>query len=240
MGMHRLLVVGLACAGLWGDSVRADLPPEATPQQVFAIALSNLISIVEPGANATPGVLKANVKVLRASGLPAAVGAEGRLALQAPDKATLSTQWEGKSYAVGRDGQEVWIHVADQKFGVIGRPGERRFKNVPASRDTTELPDLTLPLPKEQLLLMTLLMNVEALPTETNQGVRCRVVRAAPLPEARKMLRLRAFKIEAAVRETDLLPARIGYLDNHDNDILVEVRDPMLAAAAPAGQKQAP
>ena len=240
MGMHRLLVVGLACAGLWGDSVRAALPPEATPQQVFAIALSNLISIVEPGANATPGVLKANVKVLRASGLPAAVGAEGRLALQAPDKATLSTQWEGKSYAVGRDGQEVWIHVADQKFGVIGRPGERRFKNVPASRDTTELPDLTLPLPKEQLLLMTLLMNVEALPTETNQGVRCRVVRAAPLPEARKMLRLRAFKIEAAVRETDLLPARIGYLDNHDNDILVEVRDPMLAAAAPAGQWKIP
>ena len=97
-----------------------------------------------------------------------------------------------------------------------------------------------LPLPKEQLLLMTLLMNVEALPTETNQGVRCRVVRAAPLPEARKMLRLRAFKIEAAVRETDLLPARIGYLDNHDNDILVEVRDPMLAAAAPAGQWKIP
>ena len=240
MGMHRFLMIGLACAGLSGHAVWAALPPEATPQQVFALALSNLISIVEPGPNAHAGVLKASLKVLRASGLPAAVGAEGRLALQAPDRATFSTQWEGKSYTVGRDGQEVWIHVADQKFGVIGRPGELRFKNVPTSRDTTELPELKLPLPKEQLLLLTLLMNVEALPAETNQGVRCRVVRAAPLPEARKMLRLRAFKIEAAVRETDLIPARIGYLDNHDNDILVEVRDPALGAAAPAEQWKIP
>lgn len=205
---------------------------------MFAAALSNLVELIEPAAGATPRVLTTDVRILRANGLAAARGVSAHLALQAPDRAVLSSQWEGQAYVVGRDGQELWVHVPEKKFGVVGRAGVPPFRATPEHKDTTVLDDLALPLPKAQLLLLSLLMNVEALPAETNQGVRCQVFRATPMPEARKMLRLRAFEIEAAVRETDLLPARLAYSDNHQNDFAVEFRQPALTAPrAPARWK---
>lgn len=200
-----------------------------TPQELFSAAIAKLLSVLEPPAGATPQTFATRLKVLRADGLAKELaGRSADLAFQAPDRLRLAIEIDRAVYTLGRDGQELWIHAPAKKFGVIGQPGLPRFATAPEKLDTTKLGPMKLPLPREQLLLLPLLMKVEALPAEEPDGVRCHVLKAVPQPQAIEALKLPKGELTLWLRETDLLPARVGYSDGGRVRVVLELQGAQL------------
>ena len=204
------------------------------PPELLRIAMAKVLDIVEPAAGAAPQTFSAELKVIRGEGLGTGLaGRSARVACQAPDRLTLSAEVDGETYSVGRDGPQLWAHIAGKKFGVLGEPGQPRFKSAPEKKDYTRLDPFKLPLPRDVILLAPLLMKVELLPAETIGDARCLVLSAKPQPEGLPLLKLPEGEWQLAVRESDLFPLRIGYRDSHGLDLLVEITNPKFAEPAP-------
>ncbi|MBI2927258.1 MAG: hypothetical protein HYY24_16310 [Verrucomicrobia bacterium] len=213
--------------------------PAKTPLEVLTAALTNLVNVIEPVPGTPPQTFSATVKVLKADGLAKElVGRSARLAFQAPDHLLLSLDLDKASYTLGRDGQQLWIHAPAKKFGVIGQPGLPRFASAPDKLDDARLGPVKLPLPRAQVLVLPMLMKVDALPSEEVGGVRCRVVKAVPQPPAIEAFKLPNAELTLWVRETDFLPARIGYFDGKKANVVLELQNVKLAEAWPTEKWQ--
>jgi hypothetical protein len=208
-----------------------------SPAEVFSGALARLAAIFQPSTNEPPRTFSTTVKILKADGLPGELaGRELELAIQAPDHLRLSAEWEQQSYIVGRDGEDLWVHVPGKKFGVIGSPKVARFSTSPASRDTTPLGPLKLPLPAEQLMLLPLLTDLKALSNETVGGTACRVLKATPRPEAANALKLPRGTFHFWIRERDFLPVRLAYQETNGAEVRIELAHPQFSTPAPAAR----
>lgn len=206
----------------------ASAQPAATrsPVELFAGAVQKIAGIIEPAEGAKPATFAARVEIVKAGGLPReTIGQSARVAFQAPDRATLSVTYKDETYSIGRDGQELWAHVTAKKFGVVGKPGQRLYLSNPDKLDAARLGPVKLPLPREQLALLPLLMNLEARPEEKVGGVACHVLRVTPKPEAIEVLKIPRATIHLWLRQGDSLPVRIGYNDGAKLDVLVELSD---------------
>ena len=208
--------------------------PPKQPQEIFASALLKIAGVIEPAAGAPAQTFSAQLKVVKADGLPKElIGRTAELAYQAPDHLRLSALLDGHPYSLGRDRQNLWIHSAEKKFGVVGAPGQARFLTAPDKVDSTQLKPVKLPLPKEQIALLPLLMKVESLPVETLDNVRCQVLKAAPQPEALQALKIPNVQFEVWVRETDQWPARLGYADGKGVHLQIDLQNIKLEEAWP-------
>jgi hypothetical protein len=211
------------------------------PLAILNAALNKLMDIIEPASNGAPKTFTTDLKIVQAGGLPKEMlGQTARLAWQAPDRLTLSAEVEGETYSLGRDRQQVWMHVAAKKFGVVGEPGQPRFKTAPEKKDTARLAPLKLPLNREQVLIIPLLMKLELLPTETVDGSRCQVVGATALPQVTQMVKVPKGQWQFAIRESDSLPIRIGYHEEGGLDILVRLDHAAWGAPAPESRWKIP
>jgi hypothetical protein len=219
----------------------AEDTPAPTPVQRFSGAVQRLSSLLEPDADAPPRTFTGRLEVLKAGGLPKQVaGQSAELALQGPDRLRLSVPVKDNAYAMGRDGQQVWLHVTDKKFGVVGKPGVPRFATAPEKLDQSRLGPLKLPLPPEQLALLPLLLNVESQGLETNDGARCHLLLATPKPEATQALKLPKGRLTLSVRESDSLPVMLGYDDGKGTEVQVRLREPRLVEPWPAERWKIP
>lgn len=197
-----------------------------TPVELLAGAVQKIAGIVEPADDAKPATFSARVEVVKAGGLPNEMaGRSARVAFQAPDRATISVGYKNEAYSIGRDGQELWAHVTGKKFGVIGKPGQPKYLSSPEKLDATKLGPVKLPLPREQLALLPLLMNVEGRPGEKVGDAACHVLRVTPRPEAMQALKIPQATIHLWLRQSDLLPVRVGYDDGTKLNIVVELAD---------------
>jgi isopenicillin-N N-acyltransferase-like protein len=197
-----------------------------SPAELLAGAVQKLVSIIEPASDAKPATFAARVELVKADGLPKdVVGQSARVAFQAPDRAIVSVTYKNESYSIGRDGQELWAHVTGKKFGVIGKAGQPLYLSNPDKKDATKLSPVRLPLPREQLALLPLLMNVEARREEKVGGIACHVLRVTPKPEATQVLKIPQSTIHLWLRQSDLLPLRISYADGAKLDLTVELAD---------------
>ncbi len=107
---------------------RAEETNAPTPREIFSAALLKIAEVIEPPPGTAPQTFSASVIITEAGGLPKnLVGQKARLAFQAPDRLLLSTTIEEKPFALGRDGQELWVHTPAKKFGVVGTPGRPLF-----------------------------------------------------------------------------------------------------------------
>jgi isopenicillin-N N-acyltransferase like protein len=220
---------------------RAQVDATRTPVESFSAALQAIVGILEPAAGSEPKTFSTRLELVKAEGLPKVLsGQSARLAIQAPDRLQLSAEHKGKSYSAGRDQQELWIYVPDKEFGVLGRRGESRFAAAPGKKDSTRLGPLKLPLKREQLALLPLLMIVEALPPETLNNVPCEVLSVTPRPEAIESLKLPNGTVKLWLRKTDQLPARIGYTDGKGLNLEVELQDIGLSEPWPAAKWKMP
>jgi outer membrane lipoprotein-sorting protein len=212
-----------------------------TPTERLTTTLQKIVAIVEPTVGAESRTFTTRLELVKAEGLPKELAGHGaNLAFTAPDRLLVSAEHKGKTYTAARDGQEVWVFVPDKKFGVIGKPGQARFASAPDKKDRTTLGAIKLPLPKEQIALLPLLMNVEALPAESINDVRCDVLRVTTKPEAIEALKLPKGTLTLWVRETDSLPAQIGYSDGHGVNVEVQLREIKLSAPWPAEKWRLP
>lgn len=238
MVAKKLLVAMIVACGMGGSFVRADdqpAPPRPTPSKIVNAALQRIATLVEPPAGEPVRTFTATLRITRAEGLPKeASGASVEVAVQAPDHAGVVATVKGNTYAACRDGQEMWIHVPEKKFGVIGKPGVVRFAEDPSSIDTTVLPPLKLPISPSQLQWPLMLASMEAAADEEIGGAKCYVVRIAAPEQATALLKLPPASVELAVRQADSFPARVRYSDGKANvEIMIDkpvFNDPWPAA----------
>ncbi len=208
-----------------------------SPTEVFAGALARLAAIFQPPTNEPARTFSTTVKIVKAGGLPKELaGREVDLAIQAPDHLRLSAEWDQQTYIVGRDGEDLWVHVPGKKFGLMGSPNVAPFSTSPAAKDTTPLGPLKLPLPAEQLMLLPLLTELEALPDETVGGAACRVLKATPRPEAIQAIKLPRGKFQFWIRESDFLPLRLAYQETNGSELRIELAQPQFSEPAPAAK----
>jgi len=219
---------------------RAEVDPK-TPTELFAEALQKVVGIVEPGPGAEPRTFSTRLELVKAEGLPRDLaGLHVTLAFQAPDRLLVSAEHKAKTYSAGRDQQELWVFVPDKKFGVIGKPGQARFATAPEKKDKTVLDPLKLPLPREQIALLPLLMKVETLPAETLDGNKCQILRVTPKPEAIEALKIPNGTVKLWLAETDWLPLQIGYSDGKGVNVEVRLRETKSCAPWPAEKWRVP
>jgi outer membrane lipoprotein-sorting protein len=225
---YALLVLA-SCVHVHAEDAR-------TPAHLFGDALRRITGLVEPAAQGgSPTTFFTRLDIVKAEGLPKELsGQSAALALQAPDRVSLSFEYKGKTYAAGRNGQEAWVYVPDKKFGVVGKPGLPRFASAPEKRDQARLGPLKLPLSKEQLALLPLLTKVESGPGEQIEKHRCHVLTITPKPEAIEALRLPNGTLKLWVRDSDNLPIRMSYADGKGVNVELQLRDPRYNEPWPA------
>ncbi len=198
--------------------------PTRTPAELFSAAVQKVVSLVEPPAGEQARTFSSRLEILKADGLPKdVIGQSARIGYQAPDRVTISVDYKGETYSAGRNQEDVWIHVAGRKFGVVGRPGEPRFASAPEKKDMTRLGPIKIPLPKEQLALLPLLMKVEAQAGEKIGETPCHILKVTAKPEAIEALKLPGGTIKLWIREADSFPLRVGYSDGKQLNVEVQL-----------------
>jgi len=203
--------------------------------RVFAGAVGRMVRMIQPPTNEPPQTFSAKLKLVKGDGLSSGlVGKELEVAFQAPDRLRLATEWEGKSYEVGRDGQELWVHVPGKKFGLIGSSEVAPFSAAPEYKESKPLGQFKLPVPPEQVLVLPFLVDLEGLPGEKVGETECAVVKATPKPEAVQGFGLPKGTLQLWVRESDMLPLRIAYRDGKGADVRFELVQPRLGEPWPA------
>ena len=210
---------------------RAETQAVGKPSEVVFAALERLTTLINAPADKT---FTATLRVTKAEGLPKeATDAWVDLAVQAPEHLGAVAHVKGAKYAICRDGQEIWGHLPDKHWGLIGKSGVLRFSEDPKSVDETVLPPLALPVNLQQLQLPLMLMNLERRAMEKLDGVDCDVIEISAPAQAAALITLPAGKLELAIRTTDHFPARVRYADGKVNvEVLVE--KPQLVQAWPA------
>lgn len=219
-----------------------DNAPARTPVELFGGAVQKIAGLLETAPDGAPRTFSTQLEFTKTDGLPKELrGKPATFAIQAPDKLLLSAEVKGESYALGRDGQQLWMYVAAKHWGVIGKPGEPRFLSAPDKKDTTKLGPLRLPVPKDQLALLPLLFLVSTGAMETIDNTPCHVLTAKPRPEALEAVKgIPAGTIKLWVREKDQFPARLGYSDGKETDVEITLRDAKFSEPWPAAKWQIP
>ncbi len=217
---------------------RAADQPATRPSTIVNAAIDRLAPLIEPPPGAQAQTFLASLKVTKAEGLPPEVAKQVMLAgidvaLQAPDRVGLVVKLNGQTYAACRDGQEIWAHVPDKKFGVVGKSGVARFSADPNSIDRSSLPPFKLPMGAMQLKMGLMLASMDYLGEEKLDNEICDVVAVAAPERITSLFKLPPSRIELAVRRVDNFPARVRYGDGKlSAEILIQ--SPRLIAAWPA------
>jgi hypothetical protein len=205
-----------------------------SPTELFANALVRVVQVLRPPSDEALRTFTTRLKVLKAEGLPGTLaGREGSLAFQANDRLRVAASWRGQDYVVGRDRQELWVHVPGKKFGLVGSPDVPLFATNPGRKDTTSLGPLKLPVAPEQMMMLPFAMKLEGLPDEPVEGVACHVFTATATPEAVRGFNLWPGTFKFWVRATDSLPLRAAYHEGNSLDVDLELVDPRLEQAWP-------
>jgi uncharacterized protein (DUF1810 family) len=232
--MQKYFCSSIAAALCWAALCLAAGAQEATntPAGIFGLALNKAVDIVAPLDGAALKTFSASIKVLKADGLPKELeGRSADLGYQAPNRLTLAAQVGNDRFALGRDHQELWLYSATKKFGLVGQPGLPLFSTAPDKTDSRSLAPFKLPLSREQIILAPLLFKYELRPAETNDGVRCQVILVTAQPQAVQALKIPEGTLTLSIRETDSLPARIGWSDGKKIDVQLQITGIQLAEA---------
>ncbi len=182
----------------------------ALAQRLLAIA-NTWTGVLAPPAGSPAPAFTTEIEIVAATGAPQdLLGKRLSLAWQAPDRVKLSATVKDETYSAGRFQNQLWLHAAGKQFGLVGSPDVPRFQADPTP-DGTVLPDFKLPVKREQILLLPLLCQVEAVPDLTLDGDACPGLRLTPRPEARTAMKLPDFTLSVWVRSQDNGPARLTY-----------------------------
>jgi hypothetical protein len=198
-------------------------------------AVNKWIDLIEPPHDQAPRTFTARVRLVKSEGLEAEfAGATGEIAVQAPDRLRATATVAGQDYAVGRDGQQLWVHEPAKKFAVIGKPGVARFKSDPASIDHTILPPFEMPISRLKVRLAMVMVNAEVTSREKIGDDDCYALRLTLLPSATELLGIKVAPALLWLRVSDLMPLRASYADGRQLNVQVDILDPKLSEPWPA------
>lgn len=119
--------------------------------------------LVHPTAPAAAKALSMDFEITPRRGLPQDItGQSIHLDYQSPNQLKLSAKVDGKDYAVGRAGDEIWLHAPQNGLAVVGVDDVPRFANDPESIQVVRLPDFNLPVKRWQLRLLPALIEANS------------------------------------------------------------------------------
>ena len=192
------------------------------PIQVLTAALNRWAEIIQPPAGKAPQTFVTRLKVTKVQGLPPEMAdLTADVAFQAPDRLRVSAAVKGRTYSVGRDGQQLWVDIPHQPFALLGRAGVPRFKTHPAELDATVLPPFKSP------------MDPGAAALALAWGTQIKLDGPGALHFVRKEDG-RDLEARLWLRDTDQLPLRIAFRDGDKVTVEVEFENPRLEAPWPA------
>ena len=233
--LSRLAAGFLAVSLLLPRIASAQETSTNSPATFLVQAVNQLVAILEPPSDKPARTFTTTLKVVKAEGLPKETeGREVELAFQAPEHLRIAAQVEGYNLVVCRDGQELWAYAPAKKFGLLGSPDKAPFSTSPDAKDTTTMEPLKLPIPVEQLGLLPMFADIEALPGDTLGTDKCRVLKITPKPEAIDALKVPKFTIKLWVRESDSMPVRVAANDGKSMDVQIDLANAKLQDAWPA------
>ena len=193
--------------------------------ELLALSLKKVAGLVEPLKEPAESV-STTIEVLRAEGISDDLkGRSARLTYQAPNRLLVEVTIDQTVAQLGWDRDELWVHVPEKKFGVIGRPGLARFSTAPEKRDQSSLSHAKLPVSRELLVLLPLLVELKEIEGGTVKGVECRVLEATAKPEGIAAMGLPTGTLTLWIRESDHLIARLGYREGERLNAEILLRD---------------
>ena len=214
----------------------ADVKPQAAdaqaapPIQVLTSVLNAWSEIVQPPPGRAPRTLVTRAKITRAEGLPPELaGLTADVAFEAPDRLRVSADVGGRTYSVGRDGQQLWIDIPHKSFALLGKNGVPRFRTHPAEPDATVLPPFAAPMkPGGAAFALSVAMQVSHEPArDGRQGeAGLRLLGIHP--------RVQGHEIKLWLRDGDLLPTGVEYHDGRKVRVEVSFENSRLEPAWPA------
>ena len=232
----HVFIGGLLIPLLSEPSFLAHAATTNTPAKLFASALKNVVAIAEPPASAEARTFTATIKLVKSAGMPKELTfRKAELAFQSPDHLRLAVEGDRGSVVMGRNGQELWVHLPAKKFGLIGSPDTPLF-STSSAKDETPLGPLKLGLPAEQLAILPLMMDFKTLPDASVGGTPCNVLTATIKPEAVETLKLPAGTFQLWLRESDAMPLRIAYRQPPSMDLTFEIVNPQFSRAQIPGE----
>ncbi len=212
---------------------------EDPARQVFADVLSQVAELFEVKAG-PPRTLMTVVDVVSARGLDAGlVGRPVSVAFQAPDRLQLAAKLGKDAVWAGRDGQEIWSCRPGKGPALLGAPGVKHNASR-ADAGIVRLAPIQLPWSAQQLALLPYVCQVDGLPDQRAEGVRCRVVRARPLTQAKAALQVPAFTLTLWLRDGEPLPVRVAYEGEDGTAVPIAFRQTRLVRAWAAARWKVP
>jgi hypothetical protein len=205
---------------------------QSTPRQLFAMAIAKWANLLEGKDPAAAHTLTAQVKLVKSQGLPKEVaGLTAEVAFAAPDHLRVTANTPKFGVTVGRDGQVLWVHEPQLKFGVLGKAGVPLFHTEPDRLDETVLPPFQLPISRMKIAMLSLMLDVQQDPSDNIQGEACDVLRIKLLPQAADLTGGANGEAKLWLRRNDHLPLRVTYVDGDQIDVQLDVIDPKWSAA---------
>ena len=234
MKTFRSLAGSLLLGGFLAASISASAATNS-PTELFANGLLKIVQAFRTQTGDTSQTFTAGIRIHKADGIyPALAGHEGTLAFQAPDLLRVTTRWDNTDYSAGRNHQELWAHLPEKKFGLIGTPDAPLFVTAPDRKSTKPLGPIEIGFPPEQIMMLPLVMKLNPLPDETISGSRCYVFTATATPEAVRGFKLLPGTFTCWVRVSDSMPMRLAYREGSSRNLEVEFVDPKFVKSWPA------
>ncbi len=208
-------------------------------RQAFADVLSQVADLFEVKAGPSRTLMTV-VEVVYARGWDAGlVGRPVSVAFQAPDRLQLAAKLGKDDVWAGRDGQEIWSCRPGKGPALIGAPGVKH-NATRADAGIVRLAPVQMPWSAQQLALLPYVCQVDGLPDQVVEGVRCRVVRARPLAQAKAALQVPAFTLTLWLRDGEPLPVRIAYEGEDGTAATIAFRQTRLVRAWAAARWKVP
>ncbi len=145
-------------------------------------------------------------------------------ALQAPDRFRIAATFNDQALAIGRNGDELWVHAPTQRFAVIGRPGVPRFTARADSGDNRRLGPIPT-LSALHALAFPLALRVSRAPPEIADSHTCRVLRVEAGPFLVRRGVLPRGELGLWIRDSDRLPVRARWIGAAARPVTVEIPD---------------
>ena len=160
MKIRPVIVLPALVFTLHTSALRAD-----EPAAEVVSALQSVYSFLVPDAGAKAPAIEIEAKFENATGDAKVLnGRPVRLKYQAPNRFFLGTEVNGP-VSLSSDGTKVWIHVPKKNMLLEGDASVPRFSTRPDSMQATKVPQLQLPVKKEQLALLPVLADISLRPS---------------------------------------------------------------------------
>jgi hypothetical protein len=208
-----VLAVSFAVTSAAGAQPAADQKAPVDGKAVLADVIRRWADVIEPRAGQPATTFTTKVTVTKWQGLPpATAGASGEFAYQAPDRLRAKAKVRGTPYAVGRIGQQLWLHMPASKSAIVGTPDVPRFARFPDEKDQTVVPPFALPGGRLAWALAPMMVTSTLAPNRAEvNGARCEVLTIVPTVRTAALLGVDpAAEATLWVREGDRLPVRIA------------------------------